>query len=125
MIQKGTIFLPKRYWMIIILYIAAQIFPAIGTGLAMSWFGLSEGDAFVYSYIFGMTVVSFITIGLLAPDMEQSQFRSRPGITYTIKWAVLGFFLAFLAQYIANIIKIVVVAVPFAFKMKGIQENEN
>ncbi|TFB13689.1 CPBP family intramembrane metalloprotease [Filobacillus milosensis] len=98
----------KRYWIIIILYIAAQLFPAIGAGLAISMLGVSEGDAFVYSYIFGMTIASIITIALLSPDMEQSQMRNRPGIPYIIKWAVIGFFLAFLAQYVANIINITI-----------------
>ncbi|WP_175615734.1 CPBP family intramembrane glutamic endopeptidase [Piscibacillus halophilus] len=98
--------MPKRYWLIIVIYIAAQVFPAIGRPIGEDYLGLSDVDAMVYSTIFGMALGTVIILKMLAPDMERSEIRDRPNYGYMFKWAFYGFFLAFLAQYIAGLINI-------------------
>ncbi|MGP4073730.1 CPBP family intramembrane glutamic endopeptidase [Piscibacillus sp. B03] len=100
--------MPKRYWFIIILYVAAQLFPAIGMPIGTSFFGLSEIDAMVFSSILGMAIASIFIIKMLMPDMEQSEMRNRPSYGYMFKWSIYGFFLAFLAQYVSSIINVTV-----------------
>ncbi|RPF57041.1 CPBP family intramembrane glutamic endopeptidase [Aquisalibacillus elongatus] len=102
--KKGTIFLPRRYWYIILIYIGAQLFPAVGVPIGYFMLDLSENDAMVYSTILGMFIATLFIIKLLMP--ERNEMRSGPAYGKMVLWSILGVFLAFMAQYIASLINI-------------------
>ncbi|GEL76660.1 CPBP family intramembrane glutamic endopeptidase [Tenuibacillus multivorans] len=100
--------MPKRYWSIILIYLAAQFSALIGVPLLLQIFNnMTLVDAQVYWSIFSMAIATYFIIKNLRPDIKNAQMRERPGGGGTVlKWSVIGFVLAYLAQVVANYINI-------------------
>ncbi|MCA0970429.1 CPBP family intramembrane metalloprotease [Halobacillus litoralis] len=96
--------MPKRYWYIIITYIAAQLsislFPLFMLG------GMSRNDAVTTMSLISFSIATALMIYLLRKDMKQAEFReenSTPGAI--VLWSIAGVFLALFAQGIAAYIE--------------------
>ena len=103
--QKETVELPQRYWLIIFTYILVQMSPVFGMDLFESVFPNMESvDHFVYWHLFSYTIAALVMLYLVQEDMKPSNMRDREGIGKLIGWSIGGVFIAFGAQYLANII---------------------
>ncbi|WP_027964062.1 CPBP family intramembrane glutamic endopeptidase [Halalkalibacillus halophilus] len=104
--------MPKRYWGILIVYLAAQLSGVIGVPILREFYpNESIENLFVYWTLGSMTVGFLWIMFLLKKDMQQVNMRSGPSFGKIIGWSVLGVFLAYFVQIIANIINIYVLGI--------------
>ncbi|SDJ78029.1 CPBP family intramembrane glutamic endopeptidase [Salimicrobium halophilum] len=94
--------MPRRYWYIIIIYLATQLSGIIGAPLLMA-LGFGRTDAIAVWSIFSFTIATVWMLILLKPELAERSERARTGSI--ILWAILGFFLALFAQNIAGMIE--------------------
>ncbi|MGO4890520.1 CPBP family intramembrane glutamic endopeptidase [Anaerobacillus sp. MEB173] len=95
----------KRYWWILITYVAAQFSIFIGYPV-LDYFGVAPekipGLWSVYSFSVGLIIILL----LLRPDIEQRhQDYERVSRGEAIKWSFIGIFLAYGAQIVAAMIE--------------------
>ncbi|MBM7573613.1 CPBP family intramembrane glutamic endopeptidase [Aquibacillus albus] len=89
--------MPKRYWYIIFIYLAAQLSGAI----VIPFIGFIDVDptALVVGWlVISLTIGLFFILYLLRDEMKQGMERG-PGIGSIILWCIIGFFLAYFAQF--------------------------
>ncbi|UOR10296.1 CPBP family intramembrane glutamic endopeptidase [Halobacillus amylolyticus] len=104
--------MPKRYWYIILTYVAAQLSTFVGLPL-MLVLGLNQSDAIAAWSVISFTIATIIILRLLRKDMKQATMREdRSGAGKIILWSILGVFLALFAQGIAALIETEIFGVP-------------
>lgn len=119
--QKETVELPQRYWLIIFTYILVQMSPFFGMDLFESVFPNMESvDHFVYWHLFSYTIAALVMLYLVQEDMKPSNMRDREGIGKLIGWSIGGVFIAFGAQYLANIINFQFIGIDKLLKIRWI-----
>ncbi|UOQ91821.1 CPBP family intramembrane metalloprotease [Halobacillus shinanisalinarum] len=104
--------MPKRYWFIILTYVAAQLSTLVGLPLMLA-LGLNESDAIAVWSVISFTIATIIILRLLRKDMKQAKMRDdRSGPGKIVLWSILGVFLALFAQGLAALIETEVFGVP-------------
>ncbi|RWZ50119.1 CPBP family intramembrane metalloprotease [Halobacillus fulvus] len=104
--------MPKRYWYIILTYVATQLSGLIGAPVLLV-FGMSEFDAIAVWSVISFTIATIIILYLLRTDMKQaSEVRSSSGVASIIGWSIGGVFLALFAQGIAAYIETALLGIP-------------
>ncbi|WP_173917718.1 CPBP family intramembrane glutamic endopeptidase [Halobacillus sp. Marseille-Q1614] len=105
--------MPKRYWIIIITYVATQLSALIGVPVLAS-LGIARGfDAIALWSVISFTIATIIIIALLKPDMKEAQMRSdRSSGLKIFGWSIAGVFLALFAQAIAALIETELLGIP-------------
>ncbi|WP_188207161.1 CPBP family intramembrane glutamic endopeptidase [Alkalibacillus aidingensis] len=104
--------MPNRYWGILIVFIAAQLSPALGFPILQILFpNLSPIDQFVYWIIFSMGVATLIVLFLLRPDIENINLRNEPSTGEVVKWSLLGIPIAYATQIFVNLINIELIGI--------------
>ncbi|SIS65212.1 CPBP family intramembrane glutamic endopeptidase [Salimicrobium flavidum] len=94
--------MPRRYWYIIIIYIATQLSGILGAPLLLA-LGLSQSDAIAVWSIISFTIATVWMLILLKPEFAENSAHAGTG--KIILWTILGFFLALFAQNIAGLIE--------------------
>ncbi|MBS3681255.1 CPBP family intramembrane metalloprotease [Ornithinibacillus massiliensis] len=97
--------MPKRYWWVILTYIAMQLSGGIFRPVLLRLFPAHQLEALIFYSIFSFTIGLIIVLILMKPDMQMSQTRSKWFTSDVIGWTVLGVFLAYFAQGIATMIE--------------------
>ncbi|TMW70902.1 CPBP family intramembrane glutamic endopeptidase [Alteribacter natronophilus] len=99
----------KRYWLILITFICVQLLFPIPLIPLLANAGLSEAEVFGYAILISFTVGTII-IGYLGWSSLRKEgdfdVRSKSSAGFTAMWAVIGIFMAFAAQIVANLIQI-------------------
>ncbi len=100
-----------RYWWILITYVIMQLSAFLGAPLLRS-LGIAEeripGIWSIISFSIGLVIVLL----LLIPDIsERHMVRGRSTRGQALRWAIIGIFLVFAAQYIAAIIEMAVLGI--------------
>lgn len=96
----------KRYWWILITYIAAQFSVVVIAPILFNFSNLPEYEAVIYGNIigFGLGLVAILII--LRHEMKEKSAPGAADIPTTILWTVVGIFMAFAAQIISANIEI-------------------
>ncbi|SFE90322.1 CPBP family intramembrane glutamic endopeptidase [Alteribacillus iranensis] len=97
----------SRYWTILIVYILMQLSGIAGIPLLIS-LGMGVPESFAAWSMGSFIVALLIMLLLLAPErhLERGHPKlQRTSSGHAVKWAFLGVFLAFIAQYIAILIE--------------------
>ncbi|MDG5785872.1 type II CAAX endopeptidase family protein [Evansella sp. AB-P1] len=98
----------KRYWIILISFIVIQLATS-GTAALLIAFGFSGtfdelvGISVAITFSIGFLVILYLTL-TAKPDEEFS--RNKASVGETILWCILGFFMVYAAQIVANLIQI-------------------
>lgn len=90
--------MPKRYWWVILTYIAMQLSGGFFRPLLLRLFPAHQLEALIFYSIFSFTIGLIIVLILMKPDMQMSQTRSKWFTSDVIGWTVLGVFLAYFAK---------------------------
>jgi uncharacterized protein len=102
---KELLSLPKRYWLVILTYIIAQLSGGIFIPILRQFFPQHELEVSIYymiaSFVIGLIVILF----LMKPDMVPNQTRNRPPSEQIVLWSILGVFMAYFAQAMAGVIE--------------------
>lgn len=103
--EKGEMILPKRYWWILITYLATQFSIFLGFPL-LNLFGVEHekipGLWSSYSFSVGLIIILL----LLRPDMKlRHRNDGRVSRGEAIKWSFIGIFMAYGAQIAAAMIE--------------------
>jgi uncharacterized protein len=99
--------LKREYWIILIVYIGMQLSSLFGIPLLMFLFkllGLSQKLAVPYWLIASFSIALVIVLLTLRKEMRTFNERGNNKGSL-IRWAILGVFLAFFAQYVGAIIE--------------------
>ncbi|MDQ0351818.1 membrane protease YdiL (CAAX protease family) [Alkalibacillus filiformis] len=102
--------MPRRYWGILIVYIIAQLLP----GIILVNIHYPENppiDDMVYWTLASMAIATLWILYLLRKDMAEVNMRSGPTTGEIIKWSIIGVFLAYAVQIVANMINIYVLGI--------------
>ncbi|WP_102336367.1 CPBP family intramembrane glutamic endopeptidase [Salimicrobium jeotgali] len=94
--------MPRRYWYIIIIYLATQLSGIVGAPILLA-FGMGQTDAIAVWSIISFTIATVWMLLLLKPELQEKSDRSKSGVI--ILWGIAGFFLALFAQNIAGMIE--------------------
>ncbi|MEC2071061.1 CPBP family intramembrane glutamic endopeptidase [Alkalihalophilus marmarensis] len=106
-----------RYWWILITYVLMQLSAIPGTLLLLQFDIAVDRIPGIWS-IFSFTVGLIIILFLLVPDMrERHQMRGRSSRGEAVRWAIIGVFMVFGAQYAAALIEM------YAFGIEPGSEN--
>ncbi|MFA9558489.1 lysostaphin resistance A-like protein [Evansella sp. AB-rgal1] len=103
----------KRYWLILISFIIMQLATSV-TAALLVFFGFSGtfdeliGTTVLITFTLGFFVILFLTLKT-EPDLEFS--RDKASGSETVLWSILGIFMAFGAQILANFINIYVLGI--------------
>ncbi|MBA2175822.1 CPBP family intramembrane metalloprotease [Halobacillus locisalis] len=104
--------MPKRYWYIIITYIAAQLSGIIGYPLLFA-VGLSESDAIALWSTISFTIATILILYFLRTEMKSPEHREeRASIGGIVGWSIAGVFLALVAQGLAAYIETTFLGIP-------------
>ncbi|WP_082235525.1 CPBP family intramembrane glutamic endopeptidase [Halobacillus massiliensis] len=105
--------MPKRYWIIIITYIATQFSALLGVP-ALEALGIARAfGAIALWSVISFTAATIIMIVLLRPDMKEARMRSdRSSGGKILAWSIAGVFLALIAQAIAALIETELFGIP-------------
>lgn len=105
--MKGRCVLTKRYWLILITYIIAQVAVIIFAPILFFLTPLNEFESGIYGNILSFVIGFIIIFNLLKPDMREARYkRDAANINEVILWSIFGVFLAYVAQAIAVSIEI-------------------
>ncbi|MDV2581641.1 CPBP family intramembrane glutamic endopeptidase [Alkalibacillus haloalkaliphilus] len=102
--------MPRRYWGILIVYIIAQLLP----GIILVNIHYPESptiDDMVYWTLGSMAIATLWILYLLRKDMAEVNMRSGPTTGEIVKWSIIGVFLAYAVQIVANMINIYVLGI--------------
>ncbi|WP_017187340.1 CPBP family intramembrane glutamic endopeptidase [Alkalibacillus haloalkaliphilus] len=102
--------MPRRYWGILIVYIIAQLLP----GIILVNIHYPENppiDDMVYWTLASMAIATLWILYLLRKDMAEVNMRSGPTTGEIVKWSIIGVFLAYAVQIVANMINIYVLGI--------------
>ncbi|WP_026691385.1 CPBP family intramembrane glutamic endopeptidase [Alteribacter aurantiacus] len=100
----------KRYWFIVVAFILVQLSPLVSipilhaTGVATSPEEL-QGYAILIGFGIGTVIISLLSYASLKRDGD-FDLRAKSDWGITIMWSIIGIFLAFAAQAVANLIQI-------------------
>ncbi len=95
--------MPKRYWWILVVYIACQL-----SGLIPHFIPLLDGIPKAQRagvWIVGSFCVTLVIIILLLLPERKMKIRTQASIGTSITWAILGLIMLFIAQTIAALIE--------------------
>lgn len=95
----------RRYWLILLTYIAAQFSFIVITPIIQLITPLDEAHALVYSNIIGFVIGFIAILIILKPEMMKQPVRGAADFGQVILWSFLGIFLAFGSQIIAGMIE--------------------
>ncbi|MCP3032582.1 CPBP family intramembrane metalloprotease [Halobacillus sp. A1] len=105
--------MPKRYWYIIITYVATQLSALVGVPVLYGLLGFGETDAITIWSVLSFTIATIIILRLLKPEMMEAQTREdRSSSGKIVLWSIAGVFLALFAQGIAALIETNVFGIP-------------
>ncbi|GAA0455374.1 type II CAAX endopeptidase family protein [Alkalibacillus silvisoli] len=102
--------MPRRYWGILIVYIVAQLLPGIIL-INMHYPENPPIDDMVYWTIGSMAIATLWIVYLLRKDIAEVNMRSGPTTGEIVKWSIIGVFLAYAVQIVANMINIYVLGI--------------
>ncbi|WP_411954753.1 lysostaphin resistance A-like protein [Alkalibacillus sp. S2W] len=102
--------LPRRYWGILIIYIAAQLLPGVILGVIYHP-KLPPQDVGVLWTIVSLALATVWIFTLLRKDMAELNHRSGLSTGEIVKWSIIGVFLAYGTQIVANLINIYVLGI--------------
>ncbi|MGY4691183.1 CPBP family glutamic-type intramembrane protease [Salibacterium sp. K-3] len=99
----------KRYWWILIVYILMQVSGLAGAPLLMA-FGLNLQESTVLWSLVSFAAALIVMLFLVLPERRSDRHPHlrKTSRGHAVKWAVLGIFLVFLAQYIAILIEMAI-----------------
>ncbi|MGX4670583.1 CPBP family intramembrane glutamic endopeptidase [Cerasibacillus sp. JNUCC 74] len=101
--------MPKRYWWVIISYILMQFSGVVFAPILYKLFPITKVEAVSYWSIISFILGVIIVLLLMKPDIKEGLHqRDRFSKTQLILWTILGVFMAFFAQFLANFIQIMV-----------------
>lgn len=104
--------LNKRYWSVILLFIAAQVLSvAIPIGLHFTT-GFNNITGILYINIAVFVLAVFGSLALLRPHLRQEKEANPISAGKLIGWTVIGIFLAYGAQIVAMTIEMNVLGIP-------------
>lgn len=104
--------LNKRYWSVILLFIAAQVLSvAIPIGLHFTT-GFNNITGVLYINIAVFVLAVFGSLALLRPHLRQEKEANPISAGKLIGWTVIGIFLAYGAQLVAMTIEMNVLGIP-------------
>lgn len=108
--------MPKKYWYVILTYLLMQLSGIVVAPL-IKLLNIDPVMASVFWSLFSFLAGLVIILFLLREDMKQGSERGASNIGTIIMWAILGVFLAYIAQYVAVMIE------TFVFDIKPGSEN--
>ncbi|PYZ96360.1 CPBP family intramembrane metalloprotease [Alteribacter lacisalsi] len=98
----------KRYWLILIAFILVQLSPVVIIPF-LAGGDLTQAEVLGYSILIsfsiGTLVIGYLGWSSLKKDGD-FDLRSKSPAGFTILWSVIGIFMAFAAQIVANLIQI-------------------
>ena len=107
---KGVVFVHNRYWAVLATYLFTQfsIIPVLPLLLKVTSY--SEQDIIIYWTIFSFIFGVFLTLVIMRPFMK---FPKNEGIQLgmILKWTIIGIFMAYGSQIVANLIQMSVFGV--------------
>ncbi|MBT2217783.1 CPBP family intramembrane metalloprotease [Virgibacillus dakarensis] len=95
----------KRYWYVILTYIAVQFSGVVFAPLLYFLTPLSEADAIIYWTIISFIAGLIVILWIMKPEIKTSNQRTTVNWGYNIAWAIGGLFMAYFAQGIATTIE--------------------
>lgn len=96
----------KRYWWVLITYIAAQFSVIAIAPILYQLSTLQEYEAVIYGNIIGFALGLIIILIILKPEMTKPSEPGAADIPTVILWTIVGIFMAFAAQIISANIEI-------------------
>ncbi|MET3683256.1 membrane protease YdiL (CAAX protease family) [Alkalibacillus flavidus] len=102
--------MPRRYWGILIIYLAAQLLPSLILGFVYQP-DLPPQNVLILSTIVSMSIATIWIISLLRHEMASLNHRSGLGTGEIVKWSIIGVVLAYGTQIVANVINIYVLGI--------------
>lgn len=99
---KGRFILTKRYWLILIAYIIAQLAVVIIAPILFFLTPLNEFESGIYGNILSFIIGLIVILYLLRDEMKQARHvRDAADTGQIIIWSIVGVFMAYTAQAIA------------------------
>lgn len=97
----------KRYWAILIVYIFMHLSSLVGIPILVGQ-GVNLYESFIYWSMGSFVVALLIILFLLIPERTERRLHPRlrkTTVSHAMKWAIIGVFLAFVAQFFAIFIE--------------------
>lgn len=101
---KGVVFVNNRYWAVLATYLFTQFSIVLVLPLLLRITSLSQNDIVIYWTISSFIIGVFVTLLIMRPFMTFPK-DERLEVGNVITWTILGIFMAYGAQIVANLIQ--------------------
>lgn len=98
---KGVLRLNKKYWFVILLYIAAQVLSLVVPLILFFFYDVDIMTFAVYLNVILFVVAVFGSYALMRKDLQKEKAEHPLSVGKLVGWTILGVFLAWGAQIIA------------------------
>lgn len=92
---------PKRYWSVILLYVAMLIMTAIAPVVLHFGFGVDFLTAALYSNVVGFIIAPMLVVAIMRKDLQEERQNAPISIGRVIGWTAVGVLLAWTTQIVA------------------------